>query len=481
MSLEILPEVLLSLLFTSWLTIVDVAGFDSALCSRRRRSDLLRVAYAPNAALQYPSDSLWRCNDELNKWILGRECSVSKFCVTTFVTKSWEQFYCFLERNGNALRVVERSISSTSADRYMEFVDNIIERCPNLVKLEGTSGMHDDDWALVAANCPLLQEVTEANFTFNGLQKLRYPFASMHKICMACKAVVTDALVAALCAKAPNLTHFTHNNLLAETPLTDSMLAILVDHCPSLVALDINGRFLTDSAMHTLTARCTQLHTLCLYDSTISPAAVIDLSSVCILRKLGLHEMRNITMGAVELIFAKSPSLRSFSGSGRFLFWISLSGLAARCPLLEQLTLAGDVYIPENFTGGGKLVALRILALTRYTGLIWRTLHTALCAFPSLEHLDLSYSSTDDGILVAVTARCSRTLQVLILRGSKAITDAGILATVRACRQLRSLNVEKCKWVTKEGMDAVQEVNGRLRPRGGNKRQLGEAVHDAEY
>jgi hypothetical protein len=73
-----LPVELASTLISDWLTIVDMARLDSAVCNSAVRADFSRTAYNTRTILQYPSviPAKMKKTIFMNLWVFKKDASI---------------------------------------------------------------------------------------------------------------------------------------------------------------------------------------------------------------------------------------------------------------------------------------------------------------------------------------------------------------------------------------------------------------------
>jgi hypothetical protein len=161
MLLSDLPDVLLISLLSSWLTIVEAAHLDSAICNHADRTDFINVAYKSNTLLSY-SDKIccWGdCCDAMNKWILQRGAVAYGFHGTAVFANSHEERRAYLTSHGANILFLDWSFArKDEAQSHLQSVIDIVELCPNLRKFWGANFVAEPLLLRMAKRCPLLEQ-----------------------------------------------------------------------------------------------------------------------------------------------------------------------------------------------------------------------------------------------------------------------------------------------------------------------------------
>jgi hypothetical protein len=157
-----LPEPLFSLGLASWLTILDVARLDSALCNRAQREKFLRTAFQTPLSMPSTSMSIVLTN-RINEWVFQKNIPVAGLQATTGFTGSHTRRCAYLSQYGHGIRWIEysgSSISIGSQTRIRLSVFDVAKYCPNLIRLN--VGEFDLGVSLieVVKNCTCLTELT---------------------------------------------------------------------------------------------------------------------------------------------------------------------------------------------------------------------------------------------------------------------------------------------------------------------------------
>jgi hypothetical protein len=463
LKLENLPEALVSSVYSHWLTVVDVARLDSALCHHRRRSYFLCTAYAKSTPLQRLSD--WKPDNECEGWILIRSANVLDVFITDCMLYNPELRGAYLLKNGGTIRSVTfPSLDYINYLRYRLLALEFVAHCSSLMILEGAGSLADEDWYVIVLCCPLLQEITDINVTESSIALIAQSCTRLRKVGFDCRMTMTEALVLALCTNAPNLVHVIHDSR-EEKSFTDETIQRLALHCPGLTALDIGAARLTFASIHALALHCGQLRCLYLRMCSMNGPALIRLATACNLHTLHLYDMSVITPAALDEIAVVCPNLRSLHMGQPYATPICYTNINCICVLLEELEIFGIDNMNNCFsfldqqctlmrklkvTGCDNSTMLEICALMRH------------CSY--LERLDYSYSSADDAFLTLVADHC-HALNALIVLGAASFTDVGLLAVAAGCAHLTTFAVQDKTIFTDEGMKRAYALHRKLRVR----------------
>eukprot|EP00899_Mesostigma_viride_P029098 jgi/Mesvir1/9373/Mv08988-RA.1 len=216
---------------------------------------------------------------------------------------------------------------------------------------------------------------------------------------------------------ARTLSRVQHVDLTGSARVNDEAVRALAENCSTLRALDIKAcRDVTGAGVACLAEHCVDLRELNVMQTAVSDASMVPVAQRC-------RQMRRLEIGRTRVTAA------------------TLMAVGESCGQLEYL----DLMELSNFEGMDAGVA----AIGRGC-LHLQTLHASYCQKLSdegviplvherggqLRELNVFASKITDASLQAISSSCTALLKLNAI-SCHSITEAGILAVVRGCRQLK--------------------------------------------
>jgi hypothetical protein len=439
-----LPVELTTDLCSNWLTIVDVAFLDSAICNHAMRAHFVAVAFSSSCSLRYPIEEEHddtEYEDGINIWIVKRRARVSGLYITKHMYSAsvsdyfkshgkFLQFIRFQESKFGEYTTSRKNAKST--DKTL--VSNIAAHCPNLRKLETNSGLTDRGFAQIVRSCAQLEDVcnlgsetAECVITaLNNspcLRKLNIGLGGRSKSRVTCPTLESVEI---------------HHS----GELGDAFCTTLARSCPRLQALEIDVCEITDATLDALAAHCRDFLTLGAISPTITWACLERFTAACNLREVHIY-CYDMPATSVYSIAQNCPLLRHLHvHSPGTLSEEWLLAVAAHCPDLRELDLDG-LWLKEAASG---LLAvaehcheLRSLLITFLRGDTGPFLFTAISHCARLERFVLNDAASD--ALLYALSRCPHLRDVQLTHefsftARHSVTAEGIIALAKGCPAL---------------------------------------------
>ncbi|KAJ8536192.1 hypothetical protein K7X08_034593 [Anisodus acutangulus] len=229
--------------------------------------------------------------------------------------------------------------------------------------------------------------------------------------------------------------------------------------CLSLVEVE----FLTDESMSDLSQYLQCLDTIDLSDCVrLTILTFFTLARNC--PSLKEVSMENTGFGMMDCLHngLKNPRINAVNLANNLsLDDGALTKVALMCPNMEIL----DVSSCTSLTEAGIASALEMCNQIRKLELDNCPLTTHIgkgAELPNLEVISAAGSALNDEGLIMIGSRCSRLLK-LNLENCKGVTAEGIQAMVKNCRSLREINLKKCPQVSINSLNSLVFTSSSLR------------------
>jgi hypothetical protein len=95
--MEILPDDVISSLFTKWLTVDSVSRFDTAIYNRTQRTVILDAAYNKSPGFRYPVVQPTKTVDPMVVWICHKKIPMRGLRLTPSLVKEGQLLTSYLE------------------------------------------------------------------------------------------------------------------------------------------------------------------------------------------------------------------------------------------------------------------------------------------------------------------------------------------------------------------------------------------------
>jgi hypothetical protein len=461
-----LPEALLSSLLSTWLTLVDVARVDSAVCCTAHRNDFLRTAYHPSTLFHEVPTTTWRdhyaTGDLVNIWILRKGASVTGFYATAAFLHNHELRSRYLHDHGGAIRWLEFMHyieSSVGPDAYARCIRDIVQYCPNLTRMEGMDCLDEASLISIARSCALLEDldVGGEECTHQAISELAAHCTTLRKLSLRCSNLDDETCLIALVRANPGL----HTLSTCAPGATEAFLRELPLSCPGFADLTINQADVTQEAIYFLLQHCANLSSLYLeYGHFIPPEEAL------VLQPTHCPSMRTIVLSSVDILdeeldclLQSCPNLTELDLS----FCEDLEDLDAlavgqRCLHLQKLivydnaSVVGDQVLLGLSKHCPDLCQLQIHDSELVTDL---SLAEVIRTSPQLQHLDVQGCKGVTDRSLVILPECCPELSVLILSDCVKVTEAAVNAVIQGCAKLTALNVDGCKKIKAKTRNAI--------------------------
>lgn len=280
-------------------------------------------------------------------------------------------------------------------------------------------------------------------------------------------------------------------NLTSCAFITDTSVRTLIDNCPNLRWINLNGCFITDASIGAIADKYPDLSNIYLKNcALITNAAVIALADKCpYLTQINLKGCTLITNAAVIALADKCPKLTYTVLTGCPITDAAVMALAHKCPNLTHINLANCelitdaalIMLADNCTNLAQIILAGCALITdaaigalanRCTKLNMINLYNCLLISnaaieaianncPNLTKIYLASSVTDAGVK-ALADKCTN-LKLISLYNCSSITDAAIGALADKCTNLTWINLYNCSSLTDLSFVFLAKCGHKLR------------------
>jgi hypothetical protein len=440
-ALNNLPEALLSVIYSSWLTIVDVARLDSAVCQRESRKEFLSIAYRSGVTLQYQAVFRKELCDAINVWILKKDVFMSGIYATVVFMREHERRKQYLQKYGKAIRWIEYghgwSIWPDQTNSEQSAME-VVRSCPNLVRFRGEHSHKENVLEALVENCPFLADIAVGGYTcsVSAMFALSRSCTKLKKVQLS-SINVNEECLTALVRSNPDLVSFTAHCAGA----TNRLIRELASSCAGLVEVSLGSVSVTDATIHFLLKQCKNLRVLALRgcpvdDSTEGPEFTIHAS----MRELYLTNV-DIDDGEILGLLQVCPGLTHLElRECSRLEQIDALHIGSHCPGLQELCLHDNpsvlndaelIEISENCRD------LRKLEIPESSDVSDESLIRVVMQCLLLSELDITGCMDVTDRSLSVLAEHARGLKVLEMYGCPKVTNAGVEAVRAACKAMQ--------------------------------------------
>jgi hypothetical protein len=450
-----LPEVLQSSVISVWLTIVDVARMDSAMCSRLHRQDFLHAAYQTGAVLSYPRRAFgWHQKSDLaNAWIFSKNISVDGFHPSPIILKRNMERKIYLQQHGSAIQWIHCFDTNMTISFNLVIALEVAQYCPRLTRFAGDESVPSYVLPILLPRCPLLTDLIYSGYwgasEFTALTEHCTKVKRLHISC-TCLGSRHDSLID-LVRRNPVLIDV---SILLEGSI-DGFLRECAICCGGLINLAVQGKEVMLDTIIFLLKHCRRLPCLHIVSNrmvpVLEPAQLVASVSMRTLKLAGVL----VKCCELERLLSICPGLTSLaitSCEGQMLSHAKLH-VGKLCSRLQHLTIRSN----SIFTINAMLMEiaiycgdLRTLVIPRSRFVRCEALAALAAVCPLLEKVDVTAcASVTDNFLFALARNCRR-LRSLCMDHCTAITDAGVDAVMTNCPDLMPsrLGVNGCEHVS---------------------------------
>lgn len=416
-----LPDSILLLILEVWLSLPDIACFDSAVCNHRDRAKLLsllqQVTYTHRFELENERD--------IQQWLFKRQLKLKSIYITNKMTSGVDSFPI----RWSEVKIVK--ISSTNTN----FVP-VLEKCTNIEDL--------------SYNKLYSSEIKSADVY---LAILAYLSARSHSSGSRLKSLDFDDLERGL-----------------SNTFSDRIVQLVTTNFPLLEGLTVSLDQCSEETLSSLFTTCTQLQSLYIVKLPASNREEISVYPNANLRSLDLDDIGGCS-DLVRLMSKRFSKLEKFSLCLDPCSTEIISELLTNYSLLQRLSLWSSIQNPVNvqFQPNINLIELDIDDEAGSCG------HEMLVAighcFPNLKSLVLRIDGCDDDDISAIAEGCRHLkhlslwnqhpeesrimdgsltkcfqnctqLEMLNLSGQGSLTDLTLVNITRYCHKLKRFNLE---------------------------------------
>jgi hypothetical protein len=454
-----LPEALLSVFLSEWVTMTEVARMDSAFCNATIRSEFLNAAYNVGRTLQYPPNLSSKITiptlvDRINEWVLNRGASIPGFYATNSFQSNPTQWLSYLKKFGKSIRWIDQQEYGLNTASALK----VVKHCPNLTRFNCSSGRDVPDILILISACPSLVEISgDFSYTEDKIIALAKGCTLLRKVHLNC-IYLTDESLIALIRSNPGLTEFS----VRAFRMTDKTVNALALSCSQLTSLSVTRCFLSQASIYFLIKHCRKLHHCCFTNCTLAPAAEApELStSMRMLRIFNSH----VPTWQLNKLLEACPALD-------YLHVLHDGGIRASdvlvstlCPSLHSLCIVDSRLKRSIATGANSLVQGLGKRCTNLYALVlegvdaapedWYSIATS-CPLLVQVRITFCIGSTDE-FVNALAENCSG-LEELLLNNCRNVTDSAIEVVLRRCLKLTELKIYGCRHVSAKCRAVVKQ------------------------
>jgi hypothetical protein len=409
-----LPDALLSVLLSEWMSIVEAARLDSAMCNTVLRKTFVQSIYKSKVLLLYTCIRSKRHKVGYNackieEWILAKRVQVAGFQASDAFVKNHDIRKDYLQQYGHNIRWMQYdhncfySIDDATCELACQ---EIAEHCPNLQRLDAMQILGAAAVLKIVHRCPLLMELS------------------------LCGSNCDDEVVRELARKST-----LRRVELVDMDVKEELLVALVRSNRSLRCLNVSASGVAVTFVRELALSCQELTNVVLSKFSADQAEWLLLLTQC-------NHLRSITIKGCKWLSAVHLTDQStFFGSIRK---VTLEGVDITVPQLHDLLRACPVLTALSLYYCQLLGDLKSFPFGSYC--------------PSLQQLALygNFGFLGDAALFDIAAHCPDLRELGIPRSHDA-TDAGLTAMLVRCPLLRDLNISFCNKVTHGTLTAIAE------------------------
>lgn len=352
--LKKIPNHLLVSIFSEWLSITDVAAFDSACCESEDREVFLNAICCRAASFHssgLPTEP-FHSRDFL-QWLIARGISVTdlKLRIGPHDKELWHSI------SAKHFKVFHK-LESLSLSCCIQFSDaqlsSMLKHCHNMksLKIDASANISDQCLASAMKTVPQLTALNISgccNVSDAFFEQLFISCPRIAELDMSgCYDLRDEALLFVASGGGANITHL---NISRVPRVTNLGIAAISNRCSSLRCLNMsNCLYVTDDALICLSRGCKQLSIIdltgCTKVTDVGICAIAESSSVH-LERLNVCACRKITDPSLHSLGAHCPNLKSLQMFN--CVKVTDSGVLAvslGCPALEEI----DLMCCENIT-----------------------------------------------------------------------------------------------------------------------------------
>jgi hypothetical protein len=235
----------------------------------------------------------------------------------------------------------------------------------------------------------------------------------------------------------------------------------LAQSCPRLQEITLYFCELTDTTVDAIAEHCPLLHSFTVDSNYITTAALLRLTSLRSLRKLGVEIPEDMTQADFDALMRNCPALQSLTLWGNNDFHdCCLHSVAAHCPALRDLTVM-HYNNDSGEAGSSGLIAitqrctnLREIEVEDWGGRpLSQTFAQMVLNCEQLTHFSVNTGA--DEAVVRALAQCPH-LKVLNLYGVESDTTEALIVTLaKGCPELVELTLPEGAELTMHAMRAL--------------------------
>jgi hypothetical protein len=439
-----LPDSIISVIMTSWLTSTDLGRLDAASCSTLDRQAFLSTLMIDTLTVNFndedrpppPSEEKWNMYVNFLRWSTLRGARVAELAMCGAVFTDELLRRKLLSINGTTLRsiefasrVIDGQLSAEVVNDYINIIAEVANACGRVRTLKVYSEWGGDNFLptiLQAFGQIQILKLQSLMLTSGGLQQIPWNTSTLMKVTISGAAGSGVTLPPDLAI--PTLVYFDGRGC----NVTDALVVALGQNCPLLQTLLFynQSNSITDRGARALLLGCPQLRTCTVeYLGGVSDELRVELARRCEYRTICFSWWSGISDMLARSVVAVIPELIQLDAvMCPWLTDATLAVAARQCTALEELHLSNS----ERVTIAGIRPFLRP---GNKLNCLW------LCG------------EGDDTLMQLIGQHCKalRTLHVFNSGNAELrVTDVGVRAVLQGCPLLHRTDVEHARGISHE-------------------------------
>eukprot|EP01038_Epipyxis_sp_PR26KG_P009235 gene9235-12449_t len=473
-------------ILSEWITIVDLAHLDTAVCSRTLREFLLSVYCHPHFSSMSCCSLPFELFPSYFNWIAVKGIKLNELRLTPEIYQRSQRML-----NNMDFSLLETFSIYAKDEREIISVkdlENIIIRSPRLKSVsfinKKVANLSDTVIVLIANHCRNLESIT-----YNGNKTNQITDQSILVLATRCMKLISISLSNCLLVSNNSVECISRNcpgleliHLSSCLNVTDSSIISLAERCSSLHSVDIGYcSAITDDAIISLVTRCANLKLLILNNCyQITNLAMhyiavtrlrlekISVNGCVALDNIALMYLIEGCKNHLKTIFAYGTSINYVAVVEAFISCSKLQNLVTpsieykandRALQLKREQLANDDDLARILNCIPSLKSVVILGWTQLTN---QSIITLAHRFPDLRLLYIrEFPNLNDQTLISMARKCKE-LNELNVSGCTLLTDESLIGVAANCRGLKALNISQCINITDQGIIRIAEVSPKL-------------------
>ncbi len=336
-------------ILSSWLSAIDLGGFDMAICNTESRTDLMSIYVHPGFLMGNFHDDLHSNFKGIMKWVESRSVKLCSICLngTDVIAQQfpWDvdvskivSMYLFALHTENQINELH--------SKYIDILSSL--RVLTIEAIHG-SDFHAQLVHMFAQHCTKLQAIEFRRDEVDSYcsESLSLPFLSQNpsltSLYLDC-FVVSDATCDALSKYSPLLQKFTTGDVCDLSELCMKSIVNMIHNCPLLHSVHLRGD--TENG-HCMFDYCRKTKSILLgnyEDTDLHELFLLTLD----LRKIVFHAITlPLSTGTVQLMANNNPKLTAVEFSDCNIYEdenANIKEIISHCVSVKMLRIAKDRY-----------------------------------------------------------------------------------------------------------------------------------------